>query len=153
VADAAVFLNCRRVRQPLPIDEPFSGIGIHSEVAHLECSEVLEEVAALRGRNAKIAEAGFNDHAGSGDLVPFDRDAEPGFGRSPTTHADQEIGPALSAELRVQVGDAASDFFAAGALEAMKVDNDHIVQIGEASIAQNFGTLAHQAPGIDLVKA
>ncbi len=47
VADAAVFLDCRLCRQPLPIDEALTCIGIDGEIADLKGSEVLEKMAAL----------------------------------------------------------------------------------------------------------
>ncbi len=56
VANAAVFLDGGLLSQPFPIDESLPGVGIHGEVADLKGGEVLEEVAALRGRDAEIAE-------------------------------------------------------------------------------------------------
>jgi hypothetical protein len=49
----------------------------------LKGGEVLEEVAALRRGDAKILEAGLDNHAGAGDLVPLDAYAEPWIVRAP----------------------------------------------------------------------
>ena len=51
------------------------------------------------------------------------------------------------------MGDATGDFFAAGALEAMEIYNYDIMQAADASIPQNFRTLAHQTLRIDLVQS
>ena len=95
VADAALLFHGRLFGQPLPIDGAFAGIGIHGEVSDLEGGQILEEMAALRGSDAEIAESGFDDHARAGDFVPLDRNAQPGFGRSPAAYADQQIGTVL----------------------------------------------------------
>ena len=57
VTDAAVLLDGRLRGEPFPIDEAFAGVGIDGEVANLEGGQVLEEVAALRRDDAKVAEA------------------------------------------------------------------------------------------------
>src|SRR6202034_4223620 len=59
MADTSVFIHGWLLAQPLPINRAFSGIWIDREVADLESGKVLEEMAALRRRNAKISEAGF----------------------------------------------------------------------------------------------
>src|ERR1700722_3463447 len=91
MTNAVEFFDGGLIGEPLPIDEAFSGIRIDGEVANLEAREVLEEVTSLRGRHPKIAEPGLDDHARPGDLVPCDRNAEPGIGRSPAAHADEQV--------------------------------------------------------------
>src|SRR5271157_3750602 len=54
-------------RKPRPIEEPFAGIGIHREISDLKCGKVLEEMAALRRRDAKVAKAAFDDDARAGN--------------------------------------------------------------------------------------
>ena len=71
VADTALLFHGRLFRQPLPIDGAFAGIWIHGEVSDLECSEVLEKMAALGWGDTKIAESGFDYYARAGDFVPF----------------------------------------------------------------------------------
>ena len=80
MAYAALFFERSLVRQPLPVDEPFPGIGVHGEISDLEGCEVLKKMAALRGGDSEIAEPSFNDDSGSGDFVPLHRDAEPWLG-------------------------------------------------------------------------
>src|SRR5579859_769618 len=95
MADAALLFHCGMISEPTPVEKAFSGVGVHREVADLERSEVLEEVAALRGGHAKVAEAGFHDGARSGNFVPLDRYAQPGIVRSPAPHSDQQIRAAF----------------------------------------------------------
>src|SRR5208337_1155211 len=44
---------------------------IHGEITDLEGGQILEEMAALRGSDSKVAESGFDDYAGAADLVPL----------------------------------------------------------------------------------
>src|SRR5262249_53384603 len=60
---ATVFLQRRRLRQPVPIDKAFPCIGIHGEIPNLKSGEVLKEMATLRRRDTEIPESGFHDHA------------------------------------------------------------------------------------------
>src|SRR5438270_12337142 len=72
MAHTAVFFDSRLRAEPLPIHKTFARVGIDGEIADLECGEILEEVSALRGCYAEVAEAGLNDDTGSENLVPFD---------------------------------------------------------------------------------
>ena len=121
--------NAGSAVQPLPIDKAIPGVWIHGEIANLKCGKVLEEVAALRRGDAKIAEAGLDDHARTGNLVPRDWNAEPRFVRSPSTYADQHVWPELSRELGVEGRDTLRHLVAARPLKAMEVDGNDIAQI------------------------
>src|SRR5581483_7141852 len=105
--------------QPGPVQEPLAGVGIHGEVSDLKSGEVLEEVAALRGRNAKVAKARLHDYARSGNLVPGHRYAEPRVGRSPASHADEEVGLVVLGQLCVDARHRLGHLAAARAVEAM----------------------------------
>ncbi len=109
-------------------------------------------MAALRWGDTKVAEAGLNNHARAGDFVPFDRNAEPGFGRSPAPHPDQQIGPVLLIEQTIEAGDRVSHFLAAAALEVLRIDYDDIAKIVDAAIAQNLAALADQLLGPHIVQ-
>ena len=74
---AALLFDRRLFGQPLPVDRALPSVWIHGEISHLECGEVLKEVAALRWRDSEVVEAGFDDHAGTRDFVPFHRDSKP----------------------------------------------------------------------------
>ena len=63
VADASVGFKRGLRAQPRPIDEPLAGIAVDGEVADLEGDQVLEEVAALRGGDAQVAEPALDDDA------------------------------------------------------------------------------------------
>src|SRR5208337_657665 len=147
---AAPLLDRRCGTQPLPVYEAFPGIWIDREVSHLEGSKVLEEVAALRGGYAKVAESRLHDHTSSRNLVPFDRDSEPGIVRSPASHSDQQIRGRTFAQLRIKVGHPFSHLLAAGALEAVKVDHYDVAQLRDASVAQHLGTLTDEPFGIHI---
>ena len=75
--DASFFGHRRLVSQPIPIDRAFARFRIHREIADLKRGQILEEMAALRRGDAKIAEPRFNDHTRAGDFVPLDRNTEP----------------------------------------------------------------------------
>src|SRR5580698_9419797 len=94
---AAVFFQRRLMGEPIPIDGAFASIRVDGEISHLECSQVLEEVAALRWGYEEIAKACFDDRACSGDLIPLDRNAEPWIVRSPTSNSDEQVRSVLSA--------------------------------------------------------
>src|SRR5205807_8136468 len=116
---AAVFINRLLIAEPLPIDRAFTRVGIHGEVSDLKCGQVLEEMTALRGRDAEVAEAGFDDGAGSGDFVPLDGDPEPGIVRSPAADSDQQIRSVLRAQHGIEVGHGPGYLLAATAFEAL----------------------------------
>jgi len=146
-------LSHRRLfRQPLPIDRAFAGVGIHGEVSDPKGSEILEEMAALRWGNAKIVESRFNNHARAGDFIPFDRNAQPGFVRSPAPNTNQQIGPVLRVEQAIELSDRLGHFLAATALEALLIDHYNIVKILDAAVAQNFAAQADQPLGSHIVK-
>ena len=134
MAYTPVFFDGEGVRQPLPVDEPFPGIGVHGEISHLERGEVLKKMAPLRGSDSEIAESGFHNDTGPGNFVPLHGDTEPWLGRSPASHPDQKIRPAFGSEFSVEVGHATCNFFAAGALEAMEIYHHDIMQAADASI-------------------
>src|SRR6266705_1313615 len=79
VANEATLALGRLGLDPVPVDEALAVVGVDREVADLERGQVLEEMAALRGRDPEILEAGLDDDAGPGDLIPGHRDAEPGI--------------------------------------------------------------------------
>src|ERR1700751_3514900 len=89
--------------EPLPIHEAFACVWVDGEISNLKRGEVLEEVAALRGRDAKVAETGCYDHARSRDFVPLDWNAEPWFSRAPAAHANEQIRPSFVAELGIEM--------------------------------------------------
>src|ERR1035441_5179662 len=101
-------------------------------------------MAALRRGNAKIAESRLHNHARAGDFIPFDRNAQPGFSRSPASHPNQKIGPVLLIEQAIEPRDRRGYFLAARALEALRIDHYDIAQIVDAAVAQNFAALADQ---------
>src|SRR5271156_3989445 len=109
-------------------------------------------MTALRWSYSKIAEPSLHDHACAGDFIPFDWNAQPGFGRSPAPNSDQQIGPVVPKEQAVELSDRLGYFLAAAALEALRVDHDHIVKVLDAAVAQNFAAPADQAFGWNLVK-
>src|ERR1700724_2212924 len=90
--------------QPLPVHKSLSGVRVHREVPDLKRRKILEEMAALRWRDAQVARSRLYDHPGSGDLIPCNRDSEPGVVRPPTTHPDEQIGCAVLAQLTIEVG-------------------------------------------------
>src|SRR5208282_940163 len=151
VADAALLFYRRLFVQPPPIYSAFTGIGIHGEITYLEGGQVLEEMAALRGSHPEIAEPGLDDHTRAGDFVPFHRNAEPRFGRSPAADADQQVRTILFVELAIQAGYGSGYLLAAAALEALRIDHHDVVKIVDASIAQNFTALADQLIGFNVV--
>src|SRR5260221_12340544 len=110
-------------------------------------------MAALRWGDAKIAEPGLNNHARAGDFIPLDRNAEPGFVRSPAPNPDQQIGPVLRVEPAIELSDRFGHFLAAAAFKTLRIDHYDIVKILEAAIAQNFTALADQALGLHIVKS
>ena len=89
MADAALLFNRGLLGEPLPVDGAFAGVGVDGEVSDLERGQVLEEMAALRGRDAEVVEAGLVDGASARNFVPLDRDAEPGIVRTPSADSDQ----------------------------------------------------------------
>src|SRR5271154_1457135 len=95
-------------------------------------------MAALRGRDSEIAEAGFNDHARAADFVPLYRDAQPGLGRSPASDADQKIRAVLFSELTIEARHRRRDFLTAAAFETLRVHDYYIVKIVDAAVAQHF---------------
>src|SRR3981081_191923 len=109
-------------------------------------------MAALRGSNAKIAESRLNNHARAGDFIPFDRNAEPRFVRSPAPYPDQQIGPVLPVEQAIEVSNRPGHFLAATAFEALRIDHYDIVKILNAAVAENFTALADQALGLHIVE-
>ena len=129
MADTALLFYGWLFGQPLPIYGAFAGVGIYGEVTDLKGSEILEEMAALRWGDAKIAESGLNNRPRAGDFIPFYGDAEPGFGRSPAAYADQEIGAVLLVETAIELSYGGGYFLAAAALEALRIDYYYIVQI------------------------
>src|ERR1017187_5692614 len=147
-AHAAVSFGTGLRRQPLPIYKAFARVGIHREVANLERRQVLKEVAALRRGHPKIAEAGLDNHPRSGNLVPGNGNAEPRFVRSPAPDADQRIRLALRTQLGVEVGDTLGHFKTLGALEAVEIDHNDVVQILNAPVSQNHCALANELRGI-----
>src|ERR1700741_2139250 len=70
MAHAALFLDCGLRAEPLPVNGAFASIGVDREISDLEGSQVLKEMAALRGSNAEVVETGFNDGARPRDFVP-----------------------------------------------------------------------------------
>jgi hypothetical protein len=131
----------------------FTEIGIDGEIAHLKRSEILKEMAALRRRHAKIAEARFDDHARAGDFVPLHRNAEPGFIRAPPAYADQEVGEIFVCKLGVEVGHLACRFLTVAAFKVLRIDHHHITKISDAAIAENPGALCNKPLRIDFVDA
>src|SRR6266436_4281568 len=109
-------------------------------------------MAALRWGDAKIAESSLDNHARAGDFIPFDRNAQPGFSRSPAANPDQQIGPVLAVEHTIELSHRLGYFLAAAALEALRIDHDDIVKILDAAIAQNFAAQANQPLGLHIVK-
>src|SRR5580692_717348 len=152
VTDASVFVHRRLVVQPLPIHRAFAGIGIHGEVTNLECREILKKMTALGGRYAKIVESGLDNDARAGNFVPLDGDTQPGIIRSPTANSDQQIGPILGSEQAVEVGDRLRDFLTSAALKALRIHDHRIIQILDASVAQNFVALAEQLAWVQVVE-
>src|SRR5579885_287842 len=102
MADASQFFCSRLISKPLPIHKAIACIRIDCEIANLKRGEVLEEMAALGRGNPVIKEPGFNDDPRAGNLVPLNRDSEPGIFRSPSAHAYQKVRPAIVAELRIE---------------------------------------------------
>src|SRR5579863_10619213 len=141
---ATFFGEGRLLIQPLPIERTFSRVWVHGEVADLKCGQVLKEMAALRRGHAKIAESGFHDHASSGDFVPFHGNAEPGIVRPPAPDANQQIRTILRAQHGVEVGHSLGHFLAAAALEVLGIDHDHVTQVVDAAVTQNFCALADE---------
>src|SRR6266511_3027483 len=77
MAHSSGLLHGRLLSQPGPVHQAFAEVGIDGEIGDAEGREVLEEVAALRGSDAKVAEARLDDDARPGDLLPCDGNAEP----------------------------------------------------------------------------
>src|SRR5262249_44675718 len=138
VTDASLLFDCGLIREPLPIDGAFAGVGIHREISDLKCSEILKEVASLRGRDAEVAEAILDDGTGPRDFVPFDRNAEPWVIRSPASDADEEVGTIFLSERGIEMGHGAGNFLAATALESLRVDDNDVVQILDPAVAEDF---------------
>lgn len=126
VAHAPNLLDGRLRCEPFPVYGTFASVRINGEVADLKSSEVLEEVAALRGRDAKVAESGFDDDPGAGDLVPLDRDTEPWVVGAPPSDADQKIRSACGCELRIQMRNSFSNLVTACAFEPVEIDHDDV---------------------------
>src|SRR5580698_7257134 len=63
MANAILLFDRKLADQPFPIDEALAGVGIHREIADLESRQILKKMAALRGRNPKVAEPGFHNHS------------------------------------------------------------------------------------------
>src|SRR5919106_4457191 len=99
--------------EPVPVDG--SVVGVDGEVADVEGGQVLEEMAALRGHDFEVAQAGLDDHFRARHLIPCDRDAEPGIARAPASDADQDVRSALRHELRVETSHLGRGLTAAGA--------------------------------------
>ncbi len=95
VAYASLFFLRRVVSKPLPIDRTFPRIRIHREVADLECHQVLKEMAPLRRNHAEVAESGFDDDAGSGNLIPLDGNPQPWVVGAESPDTDEQLRSVL----------------------------------------------------------
>src|SRR5580704_14312224 len=153
VPHAALLANRRLRIQPLPIDPSLMHVGVHSEVADLEGSQVLKEVTALRGRHPQIAEARFDDHARSGNFVPLHRNAQPWIIRSPASDTDQQVRRIRLAQLGIEVRDIARHFNTARTLKAVKVDDHNVPQVFDPAIAQNLRALANEKTCVHVIDA
>src|SRR5271165_1595368 len=91
MANASSFGLGGLIGQPIPVDAAFTCVWVYGEIADLKCSEILEKMAALRRGDAKITEAGFDDHTRAGNFIPLDRNTKPRIVRSPAADADQQI--------------------------------------------------------------
>ena len=152
VADTTLLFRGCLLHQPLPIDRAFAGVWIHRKVTDLKGGQILEEMAALRWGDSKIAESGFDNHAGAGDFIPFDRNTQPGFSRSPASNSDQQIRPVLLVEAAIELSDGLGHFLAAAPLKALRIDHYQIMKILDAAITQNHATLADQLLGSHIVQ-
>src|ERR1700722_16021283 len=142
VADAALFFYSGLLGQPWPVDRALASVGINGEVSDLEGGQVLKEGATLRRRDPEVVEASFHDGTGSGDFIPFDRDAEPRIVRTPAADTDPQIRAILRAQGGVEVSHCSCDLLTTAALEALRIDDDDIVQVFDSAVAENLRALA-----------
>src|ERR1700722_11360590 len=152
MADASVVFHGILTGEPVPIYRAFPRIRIHREVADLKRGEVLEEMTALRGRDTKVAETCLNDQARPGNLIPVHGYSQPGIVRPPAAHSDQKIRPVAGVQYAVEVSDGFSDFVAPAAFEALRIDDDNVIQILDATIAEDFAALAKQPFRLNVVE-
>src|SRR5579864_1024813 len=150
MAYASLLFRGSLLGEPLPVERSFSGIGIHRKVSDLERRQVLKKVAALRGRDAEVPKASFDNHARARDFVPLDRNAKPGIVRTPAPHPDQQVRTILRAQNGIEMRHGFCDLAAAPALEALQIDDHHVLQILDASVAENLGATADQLRRIDV---
>src|SRR5438094_7889001 len=85
------FRNGRLSGEPRPVDEPFADVGVDGEVADVAGGEVLEEMTALRRRDAEIGESGLEDLARARNLIPRHRNDEQLIGRSSLAAQGEQI--------------------------------------------------------------
>ena len=137
-------------RQPVPVDEAVLRRRIDGEVSHLERGQVLEEVRALRRRHAEVLEAALDDRPRAGDLVPGDRHAEPRIGRAPAADADEHVRDAVVEEPRVEPRDLLRRLAAVGAVEAVAVHDDEIVDPVDPAVAEHVGAAADRVGVLDV---
>src|SRR5438445_5596987 len=131
------FRNGRLSGEPRPVDEPFADVGVDGEVADVAGGEVLEEMAALRRRDAEIGEPGLDDRARARNLIPSHRNAEQRVGRSPPADADEQVTTSRRQQIGVALRDYVRDLVRARAIEPVHVDDHHVAYVGNRAVAEH----------------
>src|SRR4029077_2174510 len=138
MANAALYFHDGLRPQPLPVHKPLSGIRIHREVPDLKRRKILEEMAAVRWRDAQVTQSRLYDHPGSGDLIPCNWDSEPWVVRPPTTNPDEQIWCAVLAQPPIEVGNALDRVLAARAFKQIGVYYHHVAQVFDTAVPQHL---------------
>jgi len=144
VLHARLLLDHRLGRKPVPVDEPVAQLRVHGEVAGVVGGQVLEEVSPLRGGDPEVLEAGLDDDPRAGDLVPGDRNSEEGIRRPPPPHPEKDIGNLAARQGGVELGHLGCGHTAAGAVEAVVIDDDEVAHALDAAVAEDGRALADQ---------
>ena len=119
------------------LEDTIACIGIDGEIADTETGEILEEMRSLGGVDVIILQTRFHNDAGSGDMRPLDRDAQPVVAASPASRPNEHIILVLIEELLVDLLDVRRDGGIVGGGEILiGLDIDHIHHILRDTMSQ-----------------
>ena len=99
-------------------------------------------MGSLRRGCPEIFRGCLHDHTGLGDIVPFDRNAEPSIGRSPPAGSDQKTFFLFFSELLIVNAYFRCDREGVRRIARVRFDEEDAVDIFVTAIAQRHGGIA-----------
>ena len=110
--------------------------------------EILEEVRPLRRTDAVVGQPGLHDRAGTRDLIPAHRDAQPRIGRAPASDTDEQIRRGRIAKLGIEPADVRGGFAASRAVEPLDVHHHHVADVRDRAVPQHGLAVAEQTVAV-----